>query len=214
MTKNTVILFLMFVILVLVVIIMSAHTKSELKKKVDDTVIGIGDTIIQGVKTYGDVKNNVNHYIVGSPKFLGEARIQEIPDSSELKENYRKKFVSSTPGKGYAHEELCRGVFEGIYGVPFPKARPKFLANPLTNYKSNLELDGYNEDLNLAFEYNGEGHYNPNFYSNKTAEDFQGILMRDKIKRELCNKHGVWLVTIPYTVKPKDIRRYILDNLP
>ena len=39
----------------------------------------------------------------------------------------------------------------------FSPIRPNFLVDPQTNYK--LELDGYNEELNIAFEYNGIQHY-------------------------------------------------------
>src|SRR5690606_5877566 len=56
-------------------------------------------------------------------------------------------------------EKLCREVFEEWFGEPFIKIRPEWLVNPKTNYK--LELDGYCEKLNIAFEYNGIQHYKP-----------------------------------------------------
>ena len=55
-------------------------------------------------------------------------------------------------------EKICREVFEVLFNRLFPKTRPAWLINPGT--RRRLELDGYCKELGLAFEYNGEQHYN------------------------------------------------------
>ena len=100
---------------------------------------------------------------------------------------------------------------EHIFGKEFKKCRPVWLRNPCTN--RCLELDGYNEEMGLAFEYNGAQHYNwPNF-TNCSYEDFVAQVERDKIKREICKDNCVCLITIPYTIKKQDIGEYMYNQL-
>lgn len=109
-------------------------------------------------------------------------------------------------------EAISRQVLEKIYGKPFPKARPEFLKNPVSGF--NLELDGFNEDISIAFEYNGVQHTCfPNKYHN-CEEEFIKQVQRDKWKYEMCNKAGVYLITIPHTIPENRIYDYIVERLP
>lgn len=114
-------------------------------------------------------------------------------------------------GKMSIGEKICKETMEDIYKVPFVTVRPDWLRNPETG--RNLELDCYNHELRLAVEYNGEQHYNwPNgFCSSK--EEFISLLRRDLFKREVCNRLGIKLIVVPYTVKSKDIPAYIINKL-
>jgi hypothetical protein len=62
-----------------------------------------------------------------------------------------------------------------------------------------LELDGFNEDLRLAFEYNGEQHYRvvPFFHANGAA-DLAAQRARDGRKAEICHDNMVVLVVVPH----------------
>src|SRR5579872_1960468 len=109
-------------------------------------------------------------------------------------------------------EILCRKVLEKFYEKPFPKCRPDFLVNPETGY--NLELDGYNEELKIAFEYNGIQHYEyPNGF-HKTEEEFFDQTRRDGFKKEICKEMGIHLISIPYFIKYEKIMDYIEYFLP
>src|SRR5690606_8776479 len=100
----------------------------------------------------------------------------------------KKKFMS----KG---ERICKETMENLYGVKFENVRPSWLKNPETG--RSLELDCYNESLKLAVEYNGEQHYKwPNF-TNQSREEFINQTRRDNLKRELCDKNGVYLIVVP-----------------
>lgn len=109
-------------------------------------------------------------------------------------------------------ERISCEAMESIYGVPFTSTWPEWLRNPETGEK--LELDCYNEELKLAVEYNGEQHYKwPNF-TNQSQEQFINQVRRDSFKMNMCDKHGVYLIVVPYTVKHKDIPSYLMSNLP
>jgi len=72
-----------------------------------------------------------------------------------------------------------------------------------------MELDGYNQDLKIAIEYNGKQHYVfPNGF-HKTIEEFEKQKERDLLKLDLCDKNGVYLITVPYTIELKFISKYI-----
>ena len=108
-------------------------------------------------------------------------------------------------------EKECKKAIEKLTQKPFAKTRPPFLKNEITG--QNLELDCFNPELKLAVEYNGVQHYKytPRFHSTKDA--FYNIKYRDRIKEELCRKHGVKLIVVPYTVKLEDIERFIYDKM-
>lgn len=104
-------------------------------------------------------------------------------------------------------EQLCREIFEEEFGKKFPNVRPKFL--------NGLELDGYCEELNLAFEYNGQQHYEyiPHFHRNG-MKDFENQQERDRRKYKICAKKDIKLILIPYQFdyrKPEALKNYIID---
>jgi hypothetical protein len=75
---------------------------------------------------------------------------------------------------------------------------------------NRLELDGYNKELTLAFEYQGEYHYRQVdvHHQSKTLEEVQSY---DKMKAELCEEKGVDLICVPYT--EIDDEEYVLSQL-
>ena len=110
-----------------------------------------------------------------------------------------------------SREEKCRDIFEYLLQADFPSRRPDFLKNPST--KRNLELDGYNEKLKLAFEHNGKQHYEfPNTF-HKTRDDFEKQIARDAFKNARCQELDIDLINIPYTVKTKDLEKFIKREL-
>lgn len=108
-------------------------------------------------------------------------------------------------------EKECRRVLEKYTGLPFPKQRPSFLRNYISDHV--LELDCFNDDLKIAVEYNGEQHYKfiPHFHA--TKDSFYNLKYKDDIKQRLCKEHNVKLIVVPYTVPLADIEAYILNEL-
>jgi hypothetical protein len=94
----------------------------------------------------------------------------------------------------FKREDECRKAFELVLGCLFNKYRAPWLGR--------LELDGYNEERGIAFEYQGKQHYEvvPIFHHNG-AEDLARQQERDRIKAELCEARGVRLIIVPYWTK-------------
>lgn len=107
-------------------------------------------------------------------------------------------------------EERCREIVEDIFQKPFPSVRPDFLKNPETG--RNMECDLMNTELKLCIERNGEQHYKhvDHFH---TKEEFSKQCQRDKLKKELLEKNGYKLLTIPYTVHYDVLDKYIVQML-
>lgn len=106
-------------------------------------------------------------------------------------------------------EKQCRTIFNNIYKQDFPSVRI-----PNLNTKTNFELDGYNEELKIAFEYNGYQHYKyPNFFHADEAA-FIKQQASDQYKKQYCIDNNITLIIIPYTIKQQDIKQFILERLP
>ncbi len=79
----------------------------------------------------------------------------------------------------YITENKCRYIMEKLTGVDFPRNG---------RVSSPCVLDGYNNDLNMAFEYNGKQHYQRVKWFHKTEDDFKHQKDRDKYKLDRCKK--------------------------
>lgn len=89
-------------------------------------------------------------------------------------------------------ENACRIIFQEIYGKTFSKIRPNWLKNK-DGY--NLEIDGINLELKIAFEYNGIQHRKISRFSNNN-KDLKNIIENDLIKKEQAKKMGIKLIII------------------
>jgi len=97
------------------------------------------------------------------------------------------------------------------FNKPFSNVRPDFIKFISGN---NLELDLYNEELNLAVEYNGRQHY---IFPNKfmeTKEQFELLLFKDHFKIQKCIENKINLIVVPYYVKEEDIPEFLWSRLP
>jgi hypothetical protein len=98
----------------------------------------------------------------------------------------------ATCSKGSKSEELARTTFRQLFGAPFRKARPKWLKN---SRGRQMELDGFEESLGLAFEYQGRQHFeNVGIYSSEVQ--LEQRIVDDKDKVRLCAENGITLITL------------------
>lgn len=121
------------------------------------------------------------------------------------KKIYQKKLCKKC--KFFKKENICRYILEKMLNCEFKKIRPKWLKNPKTNRL--LELDGYNENLKIGFEYDGEFHYSKNKSKKYTNSRLNSQKERDGIKDKLCEQNNIKLIRIPYFIKKNNIQEYI-----
>lgn len=105
----------------------------------------------------------------------------------------------------FVSEEICRSFMEAVFNRKFLKVRPAWLLNEKGN---RMELDGYNKSLKLAFEHNGEHHYEEGYFT----KDLATRTKDDDKKSKLCQAHGINLVIFT-NIPLKESTEKILDHL-
>ena len=114
----------------------------------------------------------------------------------------------------YKSEQLLREVLEEKFGAEFPSVWHNKIINPETGYR--LELDCYNAEKGLAFEYNGAQHYEPvDFFGGE--ETYKKQLARDAHKRKRCKELGITLFEIDGRIftskvsnkRKQEIKKYV-----
>lgn len=128
---------------------------------------------------------------------------EDTRDDIEDKRPKKKRGDAKERQKKRVYEERCRQILEKLFNKRFIKTRPAWLRNEKRDSKTGtgtnkkLELDGYCEDLNLAFEYNGRQHrVYPNTW-HETKKEFDDQQKRDRLKKVRCEEEGIILVVIP-----------------
>jgi hypothetical protein len=132
---------------------------------------------------------------------------------------FKHKKWSATPGNVKNHgswcpeckinvgEELVRATLEeALPGQEFSRTRREY-------WMMGLELDGYNEEHRLAFEYQGIQHAQRVQHFHASEEDFKAQVKRDALTEERCNDNWVTLLVIPHTIKYVDIRAYVRKEI-
>ncbi|MEB2492862.1 hypothetical protein SOP93_16985 [Peribacillus frigoritolerans] len=106
----------------------------------------------------------------------------------------------------YINEERCRYILEQLFDAKFIKTR-----NILGD---NYELDGYNEELKIAFEFQGKQHYEHiDFFYSRMNQSVEERIKVDQIKVDRCKDLRIDLLVIPYTVEPNEQVNFISREL-
>jgi virulence-associated protein VapD len=114
------------------------------------------------------------------------------------------------------HSEMkCREIFQEIYfPSAFDKAYPQWLISPTTS--RSLQLNGYNEDLKIAFEYRGKQHQTLSYYNDFDKDSLASLQVRDSFKESECALRGIKLIIITseYTYEdPIALKKFIISEL-
>lgn len=110
-----------------------------------------------------------------------------------------------------SREEYCRSVMERLTGHKFPSCWPEWMKRPTT--KRGLQLDGYCEELKVAFEHDGHQHYTwPNSF-HKTKDEYNKQVERDTLKEGYCKIQGVHLIRVRADMPLDDIEAYLVKRL-
>jgi hypothetical protein len=168
-----------------------ARKRTSEKQKMDINYIrtfmsGYGDTLVSN--TYATAKEKLDIMCKNGHTY------QRTWDT------YRRRSSGCPKCRILVNEEECREIVEDLFWESFPKAKPEWLINPETGKR--MELDGYNERLKVAFEYDGEQHFRA-IKSWGDKESFEKLKKRDELKDKICQENGVILMRIPYFSKDK-----------
>ena len=98
------------------------------------------------------------------------------------------------------HENLCREVITKILGPPSNIRKPDFLKT--SEHPRGLELDIYYPQYGFAIEVQGKQHEQHIKYFHKDSKEFKKQLMRDQLKKELCEKNLIVLRYVWYYEDP------------
>lgn len=154
--------------------------------------------------------------VVSQPIYIMSEKGTQVDLHNQTKMNsskspIRSRHISSNVTVALLHERETRRVFEQLTGKTFCKVRPRFLRNPQSG--RNLELDGFSEELKLAFEYDGELHcHYPNAF-HRSKEAFDQQKKRDALKDALCEQAGICLIRVPHTIKLEEIQSFVQERL-
>lgn len=121
----------------------------------------------------------------------------------------RASYATSLPRQASKGEEKCYLIASQIIenqSVLFNYRDPR-IHNPDTGRA--LEIDIFYPELRFGIEYNGEQHYKNSAHFGSIAE-FQSA--RDAQKRNLTSRHGITLISIPYTYSDAQIKAAIADG--
>jgi hypothetical protein len=110
-------------------------------------------------------------------------------------------------------EKICKEILESIWKIPFEKAKPTWLTN---SSGRTLELDGYNEEHKVAFEYQGIQHYKEHkLFHQRDNSSLEKQQLHDKIKVDKCKENNINLIIIPYWYNFQDLdrlKKYLYDE--
>jgi hypothetical protein len=141
----------------------------------------------------------------GRKKRTQKRKQNDNPDSSDNLDI--NKDLDKHPASKF--ETYVRSTMERITGKKFPCVYPGWLK---LNGKQ-LELDGYNKELSIAFECQGPQHTKFSNKADPLYKLYKNRIQNDIAKIDICKQNGIGLIIIDYKVPKYILSRYIRSRI-
>ena len=107
-------------------------------------------------------------------------------------------------------EKIFRIVMEKVFNCPFKSCWPKWLKNQ-NGHK--LQIDGYNEELKIGFEYQGIQHFINTLYFHRTEEGFERRKSNDLAKKKILKNKNIFMLYPIYKLKKENYLSFIYSKI-
>ncbi|MBN6775947.1 hypothetical protein JRG42_22395 [Pseudomonas granadensis] len=150
-------------------------------------------------------------------KSQGESMLVRCNEGHEVNVVPQKIFSGrSCPNcSPFVGEAITRSILEEGFGFSLQKLRFKQKDHPhLIQPHASLELDGYNAQYKIAFEYQGAWHSQK--ARHRTEASYQRQLQRDEQKAVMCRELEITLIVINefmYPFQAADVRKKIMEGI-
>ena len=186
----------------------SGCPKCKFEKSSEIQRLSTEEFIEKARETHGDIYDySLVDYINAKTKIKIICKkhgiFEQIPDN-----HIRKHYGCPKYNSSHGEERIRKFLIEN--NISFEEQK-KFNT---CKYKQSLPFDFYLSNLNLLIEYQGEQHYEPLNFSNRSSR-FEGIKLNDKIKKEYCKNNNIPLLEICYSdfKNLENIIQEAIDNL-
>ncbi len=107
-------------------------------------------------------------------------------------------------------EKIFRIIMEKVFNTTFSSCRPDWLRN---KYGNRLQIDGYNENLKIGFEYQGKQHFkfSPHFCRN--IETFKRGKQNDLTKKQILSSRNIFMFYPTYQLKKENYLEFIFSKI-
>lgn len=162
------------------------------KKEIIKRGYGIDEIVFRGY----EVRRNIPYKIIDTFK-VGE----------EKKKKDDQRVINLLKRKNWRNENKLGLIISKIFVSHHIKKNDRRAIKP-------LELDYYIHDLKIAFEYDGEQHFNKKICEEIFKSDFKLQKQRDIRKNAMCRKKGITLIRVRYNepLTINNIKKKIKDK--
>lgn len=107
----------------------------------------------------------------------------------------------------YRQQKIFRNIIEYLTDIKFTKIRPLWL---LSKNGKRMQIDGFNQQHNLAFQYQGIQHFQYHRYFHRNnINNFIYSQERDQLKRQILKNKQIILLQPDYTIKRTEFISFI-----
>lgn len=109
----------------------------------------------------------------------------------------------------FSYKEPNPHIFQVYVKYKIENDRHPFLRS---DKDRKLELDGYNNELSLAFEHSGLQHFENIEFFSRDSSSYERLKENDKIKADGCRENKITLIVIP-SMKHENYLKFIYDQI-